>query len=65
MKTCSKAPTVIARSNLSYIVRFGPYRPHGFVLDDASPLLSMTPQNTYNRSATITTHKALALDAPF
>jgi hypothetical protein len=40
-------------------------RSHGFVHGDVSPLLSLTPQNTYNRSATSTTHKALALDARF
>jgi len=30
-------PTVIARPNLLYIVHFGPYRSHGFVLSDATP----------------------------
>jgi len=58
-------PNVIAQPNLLYIVRFGPYRPHVFVLVDASPLLSLTPQNAYNRSVTSTTHKALALDTRF
>jgi hypothetical protein len=48
-----------------YIARFGPYRPHGFVHGDASPLLSLTPQNAYNMLATSTTNKALALDACF
>jgi hypothetical protein len=33
---------VIARPNMPYIVRFEPYRPHGFVLGDVSTLLSMT-----------------------
>ena len=56
---------VIAQSNLPYIVHFKPYRPHGFVLGDASLLLSLMPQNAYNRSATSTTHKTLALDAHF
>jgi hypothetical protein len=41
-----------------YIVRFKPYRPHGFVPGDASPLLSLAPQNTYNMLATGTTNKA-------
>ena len=40
-----------------YIVRFGPYRPHSFVPGDASPLLSLTPQNAYNMLATSTTNK--------
>ena len=56
---------IIARPNLLYIVCFGPYRPHGFVSGDASSLVSLTPQNTNNRSATSTTHKALTLDARF
>ena len=30
------------------IVRFGPYRPHGFVPGDASPLLGLTSQNAFN-----------------
>ena len=42
-------PNVIARPNLPYIVRFGPYRPHGFVPGDASPLLGLTPQNVYDK----------------
>ena len=45
---------VTARLNMLYIVRFVPYHPHGFVLGDASPLLSLTPQNTYNMLATST-----------
>jgi len=45
-------PYVTSRPNLSYIVRFGPYRPHGFVTSDASPLLSLTPQNAYDKLAT-------------
>ena len=40
-------PNVTARPSMLYIVRFGPYHPHGFVLGDTSPLLSLTPQNTY------------------
>ena len=51
-------PNVTAWPNLPYIVRFGPHRPHGFVPGDASPLLSPTPQNTYNKLATSTTYKA-------
>jgi hypothetical protein len=46
-------------------VRFRPYRPHGFVPGDASLLMSLTPQNAYNKLTTSTTHKALALDARF
>jgi hypothetical protein len=42
---------VTARPNMLYIVRFGPYRPHGFVPGDASSLLSLTPQNAYNMLA--------------
>jgi hypothetical protein len=49
---------VIARPNMLYIFRFGPYRPHDFVPGDAGPLLSLTPQNTYNMLATSTTNKA-------
>jgi len=49
---------VTVRPNMSYIVRFGSYNPHGFVLGDASPLLSLTPQNAYNMLATSTTNKA-------
>jgi hypothetical protein len=45
---------VTARPNLPYIVRFGPYRPYGFVPGDASPSLSLTPQNTYDKSTTNT-----------
>ena len=33
------------------IVLFGPYRPHGFISGNASPLLSLTPQNTFNMLA--------------
>jgi hypothetical protein len=47
-----------APPNLPYIVRFGPYRPHGFVPSDASPLLSLTPQNAYDKLATNTLNKA-------
>jgi hypothetical protein len=43
--------------NPSYIVPFGPYRPHGFVSGDASPLLSLTPQNVYDKLATNTLNK--------
>jgi len=51
-------PNVTAQPNMLYIVRFGPYHPHGFVPSDTSPLLSLTPQNTYNMLATSTTNKA-------
>jgi len=51
-------PNVTVRPNLPYIVRFGHYRPHGFVPGDASPLLSLTPQNAYDKSATSTLNKA-------
>jgi hypothetical protein len=51
-------PNVTARPNLPYIVRFGPYCPHGFVCGDASPLLSLTPQNAYDKLTTSTTNKA-------
>ena len=51
-------PNVTARPNMLYIVRFGPYRPHGFVLGDASPLLSLTPQNAYNMLTTSNNNKA-------
>jgi len=40
-----------------YIVRFRPYRPHGFVPGDASHLPSLTPQNAYNMLATNTINK--------
>ena len=50
-------PNVTVRPNMLYIVRFRPYRPHGFVSGDASPLLSLTPQNAYNMLATSTTNK--------
>jgi hypothetical protein len=48
-----------------YIVRFGPYRPHDFIIGDASSLLSLTFQNMYNMLVTSTTNKTLALDARF
>jgi len=51
-------PNVTARPNMLYIVRFGLYRPHGFVPSYASPLLSLAPQNAYNILATSTTNKA-------
>jgi hypothetical protein len=51
-------PNVTAWPNMLYIVRFGPYCLHGFVPGDASPLLSLTPQNAYNMLATSTTNKA-------
>ena len=51
-------PNVTARPNMSYIVHFEPYRPYGFVLGEASPLLSLTPQIAYNMLATSTTNKA-------
>ena len=41
-------PNVTAQPNMLNIVRFGPYRPHVFVPGDASPLLSLTSQNTFN-----------------
>jgi len=41
-------PNVTALPTMLYIVRFGPYRPHGFVPGDASSLLSPTPQNAYS-----------------
>ena len=49
--------SVTARPNLPYIVRFGPYRPHNFVPGDTSPQVSLTPQNTYDKLATITLNK--------
>jgi len=48
---------VTARPNMSYIVRFGPYRLHNFVLRDANPLLSLAFQNAYNMLATNITNK--------
>jgi len=51
-------PNVTARPDLPCIVRFGPYSPYGFVPGDASPLLSLTPQNAYDKLATSTTNKA-------
>ena len=56
---------VTTRPNLPYIVRSRPYRPHGFVPSDVSPLISLTSKSTYNRSTTSTTHKALTLNARF
>ena len=50
-------PNIIARPNLLYIVRFGPYRPHDFVPGDASSLLSLTPQNAYDKLTTNTLNK--------
>jgi hypothetical protein len=44
---------VTARPNLPYIVCS-----HNFVLGDASPFLSLTPQNAYNRLVINTTNKA-------
>ena len=44
-------------NNLPYIVRFGHYCPHGFVPSDASPPLSLTPQNVYDKLATSTLNK--------
>jgi len=52
------AKVVTVLPNLPYIVRFGPYRPHGFVLGDTSSHLSLMPQNTYDKLATITLNKA-------
>jgi hypothetical protein len=49
---------VTARPNMLYIVRLGPYRPHGLVPGDVSSLLSLTSQNAYNMLATNTTNKA-------
>jgi hypothetical protein len=51
-------PNITARPNLPYIIRFGPYCPHGFVPGDASPLLGLTPQNVYDKLATSTLNKA-------
>ena len=48
---------VIARPNLLYIVRFGPYYPHGFVPGDASLFLSLTSQNAYDKLTTNTLNK--------
>ena len=48
---------VTAQPNISYIIRFGPYRSHSFVLGDASPLMSLMPQNTYKMLVTSTTNK--------
>jgi hypothetical protein len=60
-----KNTNVTAQPNMLYIVRFEPYRPHGFVFGDASPLISLTLQNTYNMLATSTTNKAMTMDACF
>jgi len=51
-------PNVTARPNLPYIVRFGPYHPYSFVSGNASPHLSLTPQNAYDKLATSTLNKA-------
>jgi hypothetical protein len=48
-----------------YIVRFEPYRPHDFIIGDASSLLSLTSQNVYNMLVTSTTDKTLTLNARF
>jgi hypothetical protein len=50
-------PNITAQPNLSYIVRFGSYHPHDFVSGDASPYLSLTPQNAYDKLATSTLNK--------
>jgi len=50
-------PNVTAWPNMPYIVRFRPYRPHGFVSGDASPHLSPTLQNTYDKLAINTLNK--------
>jgi hypothetical protein len=52
-------PNVAARPNLPCIIRFGPYHPHGFVPGDPSPLLSLTPQNAYDKLATSTLNKVI------
>jgi hypothetical protein len=57
-KSSHAIDNVTARPNLPYIVRFGPYRPHGFVPGDASPHLSLMPQNAYDKLATSTLNKA-------
>jgi hypothetical protein len=44
-------PNITARPNLPYIVCFGPYHPHNFLSDNTSPLLSLTPQNAYDKLA--------------
>jgi len=51
-------PNITVQLNLPYIVRFGPYHPHDFVPGDASPYLSLTPQNAYDKLATSTLNKA-------
>jgi len=53
--------SITARPNLSYIVHFGPYCPHDFVHGDASPHLSLTPQNAYDKLATSTCYILSAL----
>jgi hypothetical protein len=55
--TVGRDECITARLNLPYIVRFGPYRPHCFVPGDTSPLLSLTPQNVYDKLATNTLNK--------
>jgi len=57
--------SVIAQPNTPYIVRFGPYRSHSFVLGDTSPLLSLTPHNAYDILVISTTNKAMTLDTSF
>jgi hypothetical protein len=47
-----KIAHLTARPNMLYIICFESYYPHGFVPDDASSLLSLTPQNAYNMLAT-------------
>jgi len=46
-------PNVTTQPNLPDIVRFGPYRPHEFVIGD-----HVWPQNASNKLATNTTNKA-------
>jgi hypothetical protein len=46
-------PNVTARPNLPHIIRFGPYRPHRFVLGSHT-----WPQNASDKSPTSTTNKA-------
>jgi len=60
-----KNTNVTVQPNMLYIVCFESYRLHGFVLGDASPRISLTPQNTYNMLATSTTNKVMTLDARF
>jgi hypothetical protein len=42
---------VTAQPNMSYIIHFGSYCSHGFVSGDASPHLSLTSQNAYDKLA--------------